>query len=65
MSYPDFLCHYYEASRGLFLNLSHVPLEEAESVLAQIRQAGAGFASQRPLDYLRIRGDNSAGGWWT
>ena len=55
MPYPDFLCHYYEASKGPFLNLSHVPLEEAESVLDQIRQAGAGFASRRSLDYLRIR----------
>jgi hypothetical protein len=62
MSCPDFLCHYYEASRGPFLNLSHVPLAEAESVLDQIRQTGAGFASQRFLDYLRIRHDSSAGG---
>jgi hypothetical protein len=55
VSYPNFLCHYYEASRGPFLNLSHVPLAEAESALDQIRQAGAGFASRRSLDYLRIR----------
>jgi hypothetical protein len=55
MSCPDFLCHYYEASKGPFLNLSHVPLAEAEGVLDQIRRAGAGFASRRSLDYLRIR----------
>jgi hypothetical protein len=40
VSYPDFLCHYYEASKGPFLNLSHVPLAEAESVLDQDRQSG-------------------------
>jgi hypothetical protein len=55
LPYPDFVCHYYDASTGPFLNLSDLPLEEAERVLDRIRRVGAGFASKRSLDYLRIR----------
>jgi hypothetical protein len=55
LPYPDFVCHYYDASTGPFLNLSDLPLEEAERILDRIRRAGAGFASKRSLDYLRIR----------
>ncbi len=52
---PAFLCHYYEAARGPFLNLSDLPLEEAERLLSRIREAGDVFASQRAADYLLIR----------
>jgi len=54
LPYPDFLCHYYDASIGPFLNLSDLSLEYAERSLARIRRACAGFASKRSLDYLRI-----------
>jgi len=54
---PDFLSHYYEAARGPFANLSHLPPAEAERILADIRQASNVFASQRPSDYLTIRRD--------
>jgi hypothetical protein len=52
---PDSLYHYYEASKGPFLNLSDFPLTEAEQVLDQIRQKGEIFASKRSPDYLTIR----------
>ena len=52
---PDSLYHYYEASKGPFLNLSDFPLEEAERVLGEIRQKGEVFASQRDEDYVQIR----------
>jgi hypothetical protein len=52
---PDFLCHYYEAGRGPFANLSDLPPQEAEQVLERIRQAGGVFASRRQADYLQIR----------
>ncbi len=51
---PDFLTHYYEASRGPFRSLSTLTPGEAERVMDCIRQAG-GFASQRSSDYLGIR----------
>jgi hypothetical protein len=54
-SYPDSLYHYYEASKGPFLNLSDFPLEEAERILSEIRQKGEVFASRRDEDYVRIR----------
>ena len=52
---PTFLTHYYECAGGPFRNLSHLPLPEAEHILAQIRQQGGVFASQRADDYLLIR----------
>jgi hypothetical protein len=52
---PDFLSHYYEARRGPFLNLSDLPLEEAEVLLQRIRQEGVIFASKRAADYIKIR----------
>jgi len=52
---PDTLCHYYELSRGPFRNLSDLPLDEAEAVLAALRRQHDGFASQRSADYLTIR----------
>lgn len=52
---PDYLCHYYECSRGPFRNLSDLHLDEAETILADIRQRGEGFASQRKPDYLTVR----------
>ena len=55
LTYPDFLCHYYEASRGPFLNLAALPLNEAEQLLDGIRTAGDVFASRRSDDYLEIR----------
>ena len=52
---PPFLSHYYEAQIGPFVNLSDLPLEEAEAELQRIRQVGKTFASQRSSDYLSIR----------
>jgi len=54
---PDFLSHYYEAQQGPFRNLSHLPHDEAEGLLARIRQSGMTFASRRMGDYLEIRRD--------
>jgi hypothetical protein len=51
------LYHYYECSRGPFVNLSDLPLAEAEQILTTIRQAGQIFASKRAPDYLAIRRD--------
>jgi hypothetical protein len=51
------LYHYYECSRGPFVNLSDLPLAEAEQILTAIRQAGQIFASKRAPDYLAIRRD--------
>ncbi len=52
---PGFLTHYYERARGPFVNLSDLPLNEAEAVLDAIRRRGDVFASQRAPGYLRIR----------
>ena len=52
---PDYLSHYYEAAEGPFRNLSHLPMDEAETILNAIRQEGTRFASKRNSDYLRIR----------
>ena len=49
------LYHYYEGCRGPFVNLSDLPLEQAEQILTSIREAGQTFASQRAPDYLAIR----------
>ena len=55
MIYPDFLCHYYEAAVGPFVNLSDLPLKEAEEHMVRIRQSGNIFASKRSDDYVVIR----------
>jgi hypothetical protein len=52
---PNFLSHYYEATIGPFVNLSDLPPNQAETQLAQIRQRGETFASQRSVDYLGVR----------
>jgi hypothetical protein len=52
---PDFLCHYYEAEKGPFLNLSDFTPAEAKQVLDEICRKGESFASQRSPDYLTIR----------
>ncbi len=52
---PDTLIHYYERARGPFCSLSDLELEQAEVVLAQIRQRGDVFASRRAPDYVRVR----------
>jgi hypothetical protein len=49
------LCHYYEAEKGPFLNLSDFAAAEAEQVLDQIRRQGEVFASKRGPDYLTVR----------
>ncbi len=54
---PDFLTHYYEAVKGPFRSLSMMAPEEAEGIMARIRQEGAIFASRRAEDYLAIRRD--------
>lgn len=54
---PACLSHYYEKTTGPFRNLSDLPFDEAEHVLAEIRARGAGFASARNADYLKIRRD--------
>jgi hypothetical protein len=55
ISYPSFLSHYYEFSKGPFLNLSNLPSGQAEAILEKIRQEGLVFASKRAGDYLEIR----------
>jgi hypothetical protein len=55
VTYPDYLCHYYEAEKGPFLNLSDFAPAEAEKVLDQIRCTGEIFASKRSRDYLTTR----------
>jgi hypothetical protein len=52
---PSFLSHYYEEECGPFLNLSDLPLSDAEVVQEQIRKDGRTFASKRPTDYVRVR----------
>jgi hypothetical protein len=52
---PDFLTHYYEASRGPFRSLTALDPAEADRRQAALRQMGIGFASQRAADYLDIR----------
>ena len=54
---PDFLSHYYEASRGPFRNLSDLSLEVAEVILDRIREEKDTFAGQRTASYLAIRRD--------
>jgi len=54
-SVPDYLSHYYEFSKGPFLSLSRLPLDEAERVMDRICQAGVVFASKRAEDYLQVR----------
>lgn len=54
---PSSLYHYYDCTRGPFRNLSDLPAEQAEAVLASIRERGEGFASRRAADYLAIRRD--------
>ncbi|OKP92915.1 hypothetical protein [Paenibacillus sp. P32E] len=51
----EYLYHYYDKSAGPFRNLSDLAPEEAEHVLADIRQKNKGFASKRSADYLDIR----------
>jgi hypothetical protein len=51
------LYHYYDCSRGPFVNLSDLPIEEAERILTAIRQTVQTFASKRTPDYLAIRRD--------
>jgi hypothetical protein len=45
----------YDTRIGPFVNLSDLPLDEAEAHLERIRQTGQTFASQRTPDYLTIR----------
>lgn len=60
LTLPDTLYHYFDCQQGPFRNLSDLPADKAEAVLAGIRQSGSGFASQRSADYLRIRRDLEA-----
>ena len=53
--HPNFLSHYYEAAVGPFVNLSDLPLAEAEQHMTRIRREGQIFASKRSDDYLAIR----------
>jgi hypothetical protein len=52
---PSLLCHYYEARIGPFVNLSDLPIEEAERILDCIRRRGTTFASRRAENYLQVR----------
>jgi len=52
---PEMIVHYYEAGNGPFRSLSDLNMEEAESILQQIRQEGLIFASKRSMDYLTVR----------
>lgn len=50
-----YLYHYYEKSRGPFLNLSDLHIKDAESILKGLRNEGTVFASQRQEGYLKRR----------
>lgn len=50
-----YMYHYYEAERGPFQNFSSLSEEEAHSVLNQLKQDKALFASKRSDDYLEVR----------
>lgn len=52
---PKVLSHYYEKANGPFRNLSDLPRQQAEEIMASIRKAGNTFASKRTGDYLAIR----------
>lgn len=49
------LFHYYERRIGPFVNLSDLPIEEAQKVQEDIRKIGGIFASKRDDDYLVVR----------
>ena len=50
----DRLYHYYEFKIGPFVNLSDLPIEEAERIQSGIKREGAVFASKRGNDYLHM-----------
>jgi hypothetical protein len=50
-----YLYHYYDAATGPFLNLSELPVAEADAVQADIVRRGKGFAAQRNERYLSRR----------
>lgn len=51
----QYLYHYYEASIGPFVNLSELPIYEAEKILRDIKARGKTFAARRSSDYIKIR----------
>jgi hypothetical protein len=53
--YPNFLTHYYETTIGPFINLSDLPLAEAEAILDRLRRDPTMFAARRPVEYLPRR----------
>jgi hypothetical protein len=52
---PTALCHYYERSHGPFRNLSDMSPEDAERIMAELRERGTSFAAKRAADYLVVR----------
>ncbi len=50
-----YLYHYYEASIGPFINLSELPICEAEKILGDIKSRAKTFAAKRTSDYMKIR----------
>lgn len=50
-----YLYHYYEKSDGPFRSLSDLPMEEAEGILARLRDQGETFASSRGENYMKKR----------
>ena len=53
----DRLHHYYEYRIGPFVNLSDLPMEEAEKIQSEIKKKGAVFASKRDGNYLKVRSE--------
>ncbi len=54
--YLTFNCyHYFDRDIGPFVNLSKLPIEEAEQVSRRIQKDGRTFASQRSNEYMSIR----------
>jgi hypothetical protein len=53
----DLLYHYFEYKIGPFVNLSDLPLEEAQKIQSEIQETGAVFASKRKDDYLIVRSE--------
>ena len=50
-----FLYHYFERAKGPLLNLSDLPLQQAQDILDDIKDANNTFASHRDQGYLERR----------
>lgn len=51
---PSYLTHYFERSKGPFLTLSDLPLDDAARIQQELRHTGV-FAGKRDESYLGVR----------